>query len=197
MDTKPKVVAGVITANSGRVEKAVCLLKDARAQSKQVEAKLQLARKQLRISLKAQHVVQSVSEGVQGAVYGSIRNVVATCIKTVFGEEYDFAVVVDRRGGKTSVDFQLSKDGENVDLMEASGGGVVDVVSFALRLSAVVLMRDRCRRILILDEPFKFLSADHRGKMADLLETLSSDMGMQIIMVTHASEFCVGKVVRI
>ena len=91
----------------------------------------------------------------------------------------------------------FTKGGVEVDPMTASGGGVVDVAAFALRLSALALQRPPLRRTLILDEPFKFLSEEYRSRVVDLLDLLSSEMGVQFIMVTHLKEFEVGKVVNI
>ena len=84
-----------------------------------------------------------------------------------------------------------------VDPMTASGGGVVDVASFALRLSCLVLSKPPINRILILDEPFKFLSEDYRERVRILLETLSKEMKTQIILVTHIEELKTGRMIEL
>ncbi len=162
-----------------------------------IREQLERAHRRLQVVSRAQAVIREVALEVQSHAYDSIASVVTRCLRVVFGEEYAFVVEVKKVGGKSLVSFQLSKGGEFVDLMEASGGGVVDVVAFALRMSVIFLKHSKGRRFLVLDEPFKFLSAEHRSKVAVLLETLAKDMGVQILMITHADEFCVGRVVRI
>ncbi len=80
--------------------------------------------------------------------------------------------------------------------MKASGGGVVDVASFALRLASLMLARPIPRRLIVLDEPFKFLSEGHRGRIREMLLGLADQMKMQFVMVTHVRELECGKTVR-
>ena len=71
--------------------------------------------------------------------------------------------------------------------MDSNGGGLVDAISAGLRIACLCLSsRDK---VLFLDEPMKFLSADIKPIMADLLKELSHKLGIQIIMVTHDTEF--------
>ncbi|MDR2641615.1 MAG: hypothetical protein LBC74_02350, partial [Planctomycetaceae bacterium] len=65
------------------------------------------------------------------------------------------------------------------------------------RLSALLLSSNRYRRVLILDEPFRFLSVEYRSQIRDLIETLSKELDFQFIIVTHAKELEIGDVVRI
>jgi len=84
-----------------------------------------------------------------------------------------------------------------VDPLSASGGGVVDVAAFALRLSCLCLSKPKRRHLLVLDEPFKFVSEEYRHRIRGMMEKLSEEMGVQIIMVTHIKELETGKVIRL
>ena len=82
--------------------------------------------------------------------------------------------------------------------MTESGGGAIDVASFALRVACLMLSRSQPRKILILDEPFKMISRDHnRQRVRELIETLSKEMGIQIILITHDPELTIGKVIEL
>ena len=81
--------------------------------------------------------------------------------------------------------------------MSASGGGVVDVAAFALRLSCLMLSKPPLRRLLVLDEPFKFVSAEHRDRIQTLLRTLAEEMRIQILMVTHIEQLVTGDVLEL
>jgi len=83
--------------------------------------------------------------------------------------------------------------------MTAAGGGVVDVAAFALRLSCLMLSKPPLRRILILDEPFKYVSErrGYRERVRQLLESLAEEMGIQILMVTHIEALQTGDIVEL
>lgn len=66
------------------------------------------------------------------------------------------------------------------------------VAAFALRASMWSLRRGRSAPLLILDEPFRFLSEGLRPKAAALLKEVSERLGVQILMVTHAPELAAG-----
>ena len=84
-----------------------------------------------------------------------------------------------------------------VDPMDGSGGGVVDVAAFALRVSCLMLSQPPLRRLLVLDEPFKFVSEGFRGRVRKMLETLADEMKLQIVMVTHIRELETGKIIEL
>jgi ABC-type sulfate/molybdate transport systems ATPase subunit len=83
--------------------------------------------------------------------------------------------------------------------MNGAGGGVVDVAAFALRLACLMLRRPKGRRLLVLDEAFRFLSErkEYRNRVRDLLVSLSEEMQVQVVLVTHDPVLEVGKVVEI
>jgi len=146
----------------------------------------------------AQQIVQAVAETVQQEAHARIGGVVSRCLSIVFGEDaYRFEIHFERARGKTEARLVFVRDGMEVNPVDASGGGVVDVAAFALRLSCLMLSRPAQRRVVVLDEPFKFVSADYRDAVRRMLESLSSDLDVQFIMVTHIDELRCGKVVEI
>lgn len=155
------------------------------------------AKANLKAMVRAQEIIQHVAQDIQARVFGTIADVVTHCLKSVFGDTYRFIVDFQRKRNRTEAELYLEKDGERFDPLSATGGGIVDVASFALRLVSILLAAGRTRRILILDEPFKFLSAEYRERARDMLEAVANEMGFQIIMVTHIDEFRLGKVIEI
>jgi ABC-type Fe3+/spermidine/putrescine transport system ATPase subunit len=51
------------------------------------------------------------------------------------------------------------------------------------------------RRLLVLDEPFKFLSEQYRPAIRELIEQLAQELQFQFIVVTHIKELEMGDVV--
>jgi DNA repair exonuclease SbcCD ATPase subunit len=143
----------------------------------------------------AQEILQLVSRAVQQRAHEKISEVVSRCLTAVFDEPYSFKINFEMKRGKTEAQLRFTRDGLDVDPMSASGGGVVDVAAFALRVACLVLHRPRLAQVVVLDEPFRFLSAQYRDNVRSMLEELSREMRIQIIMVTHIEEIATGKII--
>lgn len=160
---------------------------------------VELARLKARKALleEAQQIIRSVAQQLQTQAHQKVAQVVSSCLRAVFNDPYEFKIHFDQKRGKTEARFTLERDGFEVDPLTASGGGVVDVAAFGLRLACLMLSKPRRRRLLILDEPFRMLSANYAQNAADMLEQMSAELGVQIIMVTHQDAYRIGNVVEI
>jgi DNA repair exonuclease SbcCD ATPase subunit len=69
--------------------------------------------------------------------------------------------------------------------MDASGGGAVDVASFALRIASWSMKQPRFKNTIILDEPLKNLDKERQEKGSAMLKEVSKRLGIQFIIVTH------------
>lgn len=145
----------------------------------------------------ARCILQEVSQAVQQMAHSRIAEVVSRCLEAVFDDPYEFRIKFDTKRGRTEAQLVFVRDGVEVDPMSASGGGVVDVASFALRLACLSLSRPPLRKLLVLDEPFKFVSQEYRRRIRVLLETLAKEMEFQFFFVTHIPDLQCGKVVSI
>lgn len=135
---------------------------------------------------------------MQRQSHEAVAALVTRCLKAVFGEgAYEFRINFEQRRGRTEADIVFRRDGKDVDPATASGGGVCDVTSFALRLACLLLSRPARRRLLVLDECFKHLSRNHVQTVRELIETLAEELGIQVVMVTHDPNLACGKVVEL
>lgn len=190
--------AGATLGNwRAQADPLVAQLAAAKATKQTTEIRLERARALVVAVAKAGKVAQAVAESIQHQTYKHIAGVVSRCLRSVFDDAYEFKMNFVRRRGRTEVDLFFERDGESVDPLTASGGGVIDVASFALRLSALALSGPSVRKMLVLDEPFKYVSEGYRGRIRDLLEQLADEMQMQILMITHVNELRVGKVIEL
>lgn len=151
----------------------------------------------IRATEEAQSILQHIATTIQEQAHSKIASVVTRCLEAVFDDPYEFQITFERKRGKTEAVLSFVRDGQQVHPLSASGGGVVDVAAFALRLACLMLSVPRKRRTLVLDEPFKFVSKEYRHRIRELLETLAEEMDVQFIMVTHIPELECGKVVEI
>ena len=171
----------------------------ARRQRKQEKAELEALRERSTDLEEAQRLLQGIAQDVQQRSHEAVAALVTRCLKTVFGEEYgyEFRINFEQRRGRTEADLVFVREGKETDPATASGGGVVDLASFALRLSCLLLSRPAKRRVLVLDEPFRCLSKNHSSTVRELIETLAKECVIQFIIVTHDDQLACGKVIEL
>jgi len=146
--------------------------------------------------LTAQALAQTVAESVQQQAHKRIAQLVSKCLKAIYQEDaYEFVIEFDRKRGKTEANLVFMKDNHKVDPREC--GGQLDIASFALRLSCLMLSRPQKRRILFLDEPCRFVDKYRIENVRTLLLTLAKEMEFQIVLTTHNVHLQAGKVVEI
>lgn len=147
----------------------------------------------------AREAAQAIAEEVQRKAHARISRAATACLEAVFGEDsYELRIEFERKRGRTEARAVLvDSEGHELSPMGAVGGGVVDVVSLALRLTALRLARPARRQLLVLDEPLKHLSRDRRPAARELIRQIAEEDGVQVILVTHQPELELGQVVRL
>lgn len=168
--------------------------KVAKATLKTEATALKAAQDQVLHVKEAQRHLQALAQNVQQQAHKQIARVVSRCVKAVFGDNHDFKIEFEQKRGKTEARLFFLKNGYPEDPRQTSGG-LRDVAGLALRLVALSLSNPQPRKVIFLDEPFQGLSVTNRPKIATLLETLSEELGIQIIMVTHDPELELGTVI--
>jgi len=186
---------GDCTAVNG--QKMLQLLLQAKGMKNQIKsdlnskkAELKKFEKQLYSLEKAQVFLQSVAQETQNQLKFRIEDIVNMALETCFPDEYDFQLNFNVSRGKTDCElvFLSRRTGREVDPMNASGGGVVDVACFALRTACYVLEQG-IDNVIVLDEPMKFVSEDLRERVCEVIKNLSEKLNVQFIIVTHIPEF--------
>ncbi len=145
----------------------------------------------------AHKIITQVAQEVQQIAHKSVSDIVTECLRSIFPDPYEFKIDFRRSRGRTEARLLFMKSEHEVDPSLAAGGSCRAVAGFALRLSSILLARPQPRKILVLDEPFAQLSETNASRVGRMLERLSQEFGIQIILVTHSRELEVGKVVRI
>jgi len=164
---------------------------------KKEEGELKEAEQKLKDTQAAQEVLQYLAQAVQQKAHQRISEVVSSCLSTVFEDPYKFHIIFERKRGRTEAQLRFSRRELDVDPLTASGGGMVDVAAFALRVACLVMHRPRLSRVLIIDEGFKFVSEQYRENVRVMLEELSKEMDVQIVMITHIEELSTGKIIEL
>lgn len=114
-----------------------------------------------------------------------IERAVSLALRTVFGPSYSFTIDYQTKRGQSEAVLLVLKDGEPYSPEDESGGGIVDVTSFGLRLALWALSGQKTAPVFLLDEPARNLSRDRLETFAQMLRELSEMFKVQIIQVSH------------
>lgn len=148
------------------------------------------SKNELNVLEKAQVFLQNVAQETQNQLRFRIEDIVNMALETCFPDEYEFKINFNISRGKTDCElvFVSKRTHREIDPMNASGGGVVDVACFALRTACYVLEQG-IDNVIVLDEPMKFVSEDLRERVCEVIKSLSEKLKVQFIIVTHIQEF--------
>ena len=142
-------------------------------------------REELKYHEEAREVIRIVSIKIQKTLKYHISDVTSLALDSVFDDPYELKVNFVQRRNKMECDLTFVRDGLEIDPIEASGVGAIDVASFALRIASWSMMRPRSRNVIILDEPFRYLSENYQEQASLMVKELSKKLGLQFIIVTH------------
>lgn len=166
-----------------------------RGQEKQVrknltdaESRLEQYQTNLERHEEAREVLRQAALKTQEALAFHISDITSLAMDAVFPDPYNLVVEFVQRRNKTECDLKFERDGSELDPIEASGGGAVDVAAFALRVASWSMETPASRPVIVLDEPMRFLSTGLQPKASEMLAELSNKLGVQFIIVTHEEE---------
>ncbi|MGI6425979.1 MAG: ATPase [Tepidanaerobacteraceae bacterium] len=134
-------------------------------------------------------LLQRTSVYAREQIKQQIEMLVTHCLQFVFGPSIEFEIELSEIRGRTSAEFYVISiyDDEKIKTkpQDARGGGIVDVISLALRIAVIQSTSAYKDGPLILDEPAKHVSSEYIINVAQFLKQISDVFQRQIIMVTH------------
>ena len=127
-----------------------------------------------------------IQEVLKVHIETSVGSVVSRGLSAVFGEDLELVVDLGFHGNTASVKFSI-RDGRGLEtgILDARGGGVVNVVSFLLQLWVQIKVRPVLSRLVCLDETFANVDEEHLGAVVRLLREVAEEGGFQFIIITH------------
>jgi DNA repair exonuclease SbcCD ATPase subunit len=149
---------------------------------------LQVCSSRLEICEEVLDFFTKIGKVTQDKIIHYFEDITSSMLRLVYGDEYSLKLSFVFRRDKNECDLAVYKGGVEVSLKDECGGGVVDIVSFAMRLAVWSLQSDKTMPIFILDEPFKYVSADKLTLVGRAISDLSKRLGLQVIMVSHSDE---------
>jgi len=154
---------------------------------KEVEKEMEIVDDSLRFHDEARIIIQKSAQIVQKNLEEHISGIVSKALRIVFLDEAkEFHVEFVTRRNVTECDLKLVEHGNLLDPLDSCGFGEADVCSFALRVAYWAL--GTTRNALIVDEPFKFLDGDRIKRAFEMVQVLSDELNLQMIIITHENE---------
>ncbi len=143
--------------------------------------------------LQAIKVVQEVARLTQEELEFKICQIVTSAIQAIFKEPHELEISFEMKRNKTEAEiYVIDENGNELNLMNDDGGGLLDIVTFSLRLACWRIKSNKTRPLFIFDEPWKNLSKKYRPGAMQFMKDISDKLGIQIVMITHIEEFIDG-----
>ena len=133
----------------------------------------------------ARVLIREIGFKTQEQLQYHISDITSLALSAVFEDPYELKVAFVQRRDKMECDLTFTRAGVELDPLNSSGYGAVDVASLALRVASWSMQRPRRRNTIILDEPLKYLSEDMQVFAGKMIKELSDKLGIQFIIVTH------------
>lgn len=146
----------------------------------------------------ARECIQKAAQMTQKALQERLADMVSQALSLVFFDiDIGFSVKFEVRRNSTECDMWITEDGEEYDPLGNCGFGAADVASFALRVAQWTL--NKTEPFMVFDEPFRNLDSIRMPQAAMLLSTLSEELGIQMLVVTHEEDLKAnaGKIYRV
>lgn len=166
----------------GKKEKIEEQLTKFKSDAKDIEDKIELLSK---VGI----LFHKTSEYARNQAKIQVESLVTKCLQYIFETNIEFLIEIEEQRGKSNAEFYVVNEMEDMLIKTkpelSRGGGVVDIVSLALRIAFLQTHKPKIQGPLILDEPGKHVSDEYIFNVAEFLKQTSELFNRQIIMVTH------------
>lgn len=134
-------------------------------------------------------LLQKAADFSRNQATHQIEDIVTQSIAYIMQNSSRFIIDLSEKRGLPIAEFFVESDYGDYKVKTkpelSRGGGVVDIVSLALRIAFLENHRPKMDGPLFLDEPGKHISDDYIFNMGEFLKECSRLFSRQIIMVTH------------
>jgi len=141
---------------------------------------------------KVRILLQQSADHARRQAKEQLETTVTRALQFVFGSSFRFEIELTEHGGNPSAEFYVVTEWDGKIIrnkpQDARGGGVVDLLSLALRIAMIESMQPRIEGPIILDEPGKHMSEDYVVPFIELIKSLGETFQRQIVMVTHNTD---------
>lgn len=166
----------------GKRDKIMEQLETLKTKSQNIEDNLELL-------TKVSYLFQRTSLFAREQAKKQVESLVTKCLQFIFETNIQFKVEIEELRGKSNAEFYVINEIDDIVIKTkpelSRGGGIVDIVSLAIRIAFLQTHKPKIQGPLILDEPAKHVSEEYIFNVADFLKQTSEMFNRQIIIVTH------------
>lgn len=131
----------------------------------------------------------SFAEWMREKIKIKLETLVNSALSIVFPDkQMEFKLISKRTKTGLQYETYIETNGTLTPVFDAKGGGVLDIITIALRISYLKLYQGQVEQVLFLDEPFKNLDKERIHNAVAWLSRISKELNIQLIMVTHIEE---------
>lgn len=138
---------------------------------------------------KTRQFLQHISEYARITAKERLEQIVTDSLQFVFGSQFSFRIKITGTKVRPEAEFLVATHYGQLDVentpQDSRGGGIVDVVSVALRIALLEVHYPKIVGPIILDEPFKHVSSEYMPAAGQLLKNMGTLFDRQLIIVTH------------
>lgn len=130
-------------------------------------------------------IFSGILTSMRKLVIKKLRKIVTPVVQHVF-EDRDFSFDIQyKQSGTNHYYTPVIKDGNEIYIPKyETGGGLIPILDFSLRVTFLELDQKDSEKIIFLDEPFGWLG-DLSYKAVEIILVLSKRMNIQFIINTH------------
>lgn len=134
--------------------------------------------------------LQKLTELKKKETTEKIELIVSFGLQTIFEDSsYQFKIIDSIKKKQVVYDFRVFSDSfqstHGMSILDSRGGGIVNIVSFLLRIVLLCMVDKTAERFIALDEPFNNLSENFHENLVAAVRQISEKLKVQILIVTH------------
>lgn len=115
-----------------------------------------------------------------------LESITNEALKLVFPDKsMIFHVIANQTKKGVTYELNIETDGVTTELLDAKGGGVLDIIQTCLRITYLLRLKNRHRQFILFDEPFKNLDSERVNTAIEWLNRVSEVFGIQMLIITH------------
>lgn len=138
---------------------------------------------------KVKFLLQNASQYAREQSKKQMEYTVTQCLQYIFDPSLEFKIEIVEKSNRIEAEFYVISNinGEQIKTkpQDSRGGGIVDIISLAIRIAMMEINEPKIQGPLILDEPAKHVSDEFITNVSEFLKQIGSTFKRQIIMVTH------------
>ena len=136
-----------------------------------------------KILLELKEFLLIVSANYRDQLCKLFTSLVTEALSSIFEKDIRFQIKLYSYRNEPAIDVSVIENNLEIDPQKSCGGGLNDIISLVIKIIFIHLKKSS--KIIILDEPLKFLSRDYIEQSSNFIRDISKRLNIQIILVSH------------